>query len=273
MNLKLLFIHRHVVSIFLLGAGIDNFKMQRSQQPENNFVAYIDGFNLYKGALEKRPDLKWLDLIGLCKDLMPEYELAKVYYFTAPLRNRFTGDKANERQSTYLRVLRHSGVGVVSGHFRKDASWERLVSSAKSEVIRPELESNQGMTQLAIDRAWAAASPDVPKARIWSMKEKGSDVNLASHLLRDVYKGVTHNALVISGDSDLVSAINFAIDEGARVRVCFPNRARMADSLKTVASSHCELRISDIRSNQFANTFIAPNGRQIYKPSEWKVES
>ena len=35
------------------------------------FNAYIDGFNLYMGALKGRPELKWLDLVAFAKPLDP----------------------------------------------------------------------------------------------------------------------------------------------------------------------------------------------------------
>ena len=58
------------------------------------FNAYIDGFNLYKGSLERRPESKWLDIVSLCKSLEPDATLDTVYYFTAPVKSRFVGDRA-----------------------------------------------------------------------------------------------------------------------------------------------------------------------------------
>ena len=40
-----------------------------SQRPPSTHV-YIDGFNLYYGALKGTP-YKWLDLEALCRKLMP----------------------------------------------------------------------------------------------------------------------------------------------------------------------------------------------------------
>jgi len=194
---------------------INNLEMvNNSVKGLGKFNAYIDGFNLYKGALEKRPDLKWLDLIGLCGDLMPNYELGAIYYFTAPLKNRFAGDRANEKQNTYLRVLRYSGVQVINGKFRNDTSWQRLVTSERTHFIQPVLPNKFGLTQMAINKSWRDAKPDVPKANIFTLKEKGSDVNLASHLLRDAYTEKVCAGLVITGDSDLSSAISFACETG-----------------------------------------------------------
>ena len=240
-----------------------------SNSSHKSFNAYIDGFNLYKGALEDRPDLKWLDLLGLCRDLMPNKILNKVYYFAAPLKNRFPGDNANERQATYLRVLEHSGVEIVLGHFRRDASWQRLTTRSRTQTFQPVLPSMIGISQIALNRSWDKASPDVPKANIWTHKEKGSDVNLASYLLRDIYKKACDSALVISGDSDLATAIRFSTEEGAYIKVVFPNRNRVPDSLKRAAKSFETLRTQELRNNQFSETYFTKSGRQIRRPASW----
>lgn len=242
---------------------------EKSNSTQQSFNAYIDGFNLYKGALEDRPDLKWLDLLGLCRDLMPNRILNKVYYFAAPLKNRFSGDSANERQATYLRVLEHSGVEIVLGHFRRDASWQRLTNKSRTQTLQPVLPSMIGISQLALNRSWDAASPDVPKANIWTHKEKGSDVNLASYLLRDIYKKACDSALVISGDSDLSTAIRFSMEEGACIKVVFPNRNRVPDALKRAAGNFETLRTQDIRNNQFSEIYLTKSGRQIRRPATW----
>lgn len=46
---------------------------------------YIDGFNLYYGALKERPECKWLDLRALSEVLLPSgYELRQDFYLKAP---------------------------------------------------------------------------------------------------------------------------------------------------------------------------------------------
>ena len=56
-------------------------------------------------------------------------------------------------------------------------------------------------------------------------EEKGSDVNLASYLLLDGFKGRCDTAVVISNDSDLAQAIDVAQSElGIKVGVINPHR-------------------------------------------------
>ena len=50
------------------------------------FSAYIDGFNLYKGALERHPNLKWLDLQLFAQNKLPALQMSEIFYFTAYLK-------------------------------------------------------------------------------------------------------------------------------------------------------------------------------------------
>jgi hypothetical protein len=46
-----------------------------------------------------------------------------------------------------------------------------------------------------------------PKVRVWKTEEKGSDVNLAIHMLDDVWRERVDRVLVVSNDGDLRDAI------------------------------------------------------------------
>ena len=67
---------------------------------------YIDGFNLYYGALRNRwPQYKWLDLQAFCERLLPGREVKRIRYFTAQVRNTPQNPGAANRQRIYLRAL------------------------------------------------------------------------------------------------------------------------------------------------------------------------
>jgi hypothetical protein len=233
------------------------------------FNAYVDGFNLYKGVLEARPELKWLDVFEYCKSQMPDHTLGSVYYFTAPVKRRFDQDSAPERQEKYLRVLKHLGIDVVRGKFRKDAGWFRLYSRQRAKTIVPEIPRHLGLTQRAIDKAWKQAVPDSPKAYVWKMHEKGSDVNLASYLLRDAFRGGIAAALVITGDSDLVTPIKFAVEEGVFVQVVVPNRKQNCEGLRAAASSLRQIHPVELTDYLLPEIFITPKGGNIRRPQAW----
>ena len=48
-------------------------------------IVYIDGFNLYYGALKGSP-WKWLDLEKLCHLLLPRDEIILIRYFTSKVQ-------------------------------------------------------------------------------------------------------------------------------------------------------------------------------------------
>lgn len=55
------------------------------------------------------------------------------------------------------------------------------------------------------------------------MEEKGSDVNLAAHLLNDAWKGVFDAAVVVSNDTDLVEPIRMVTTERGKPVIVMPS--------------------------------------------------
>ncbi|MDH6238669.1 NYN domain-containing protein [Aurantimicrobium minutum] len=233
------------------------------------FDAFVDGFNLYKGVLERRPQYKWLDLRKFAAGMWTDHCLRDVYYFTAPVMKRFASDTAPERQEKYLRVLRNQGIHVVRGKFRRDEKWLRLKSITRPEVIEPELPSRFGFVQSALNTSSLRALPDVPKAHVWSFGEKGSDVNLASYLLRSILSNKLNSALVVTGDSDLTTPIHFCVEAGANVRVVIPNKQLGNAALRQAATTWFELHPSTLENFQLPRSFITPKGGNIVRPQEW----
>lgn len=243
--------------------------MPISRSLSNEFNAYIDGFNLYKGTLETRPSYKWLDLRALCEAHMKGLHLNKVYYFTAPVKSRFPGDRASDRQHSYLRALNYSGVEIILGGFRKNIDWKRFASPEISDVIEPSLFNPFGLVGSIFKRSFALVSPDSTKAKVLVFGEKGSDVNLASYMLRDVYMGAISNALVISADTDQTTPIQFARNFGVNVNVLLPGIGAKSDKLRAAANRADNLDINLLSKCQLPKVIFAPNGRQIHRPKEW----
>ncbi len=68
---------------------------------------YIDGFNLYYGALKTRfTDFKWLDVEAFCKSLLPNRQIHRIRYFTAEVQPNRSNPSIAIRQQFYLRALR-----------------------------------------------------------------------------------------------------------------------------------------------------------------------
>jgi hypothetical protein len=48
---------------------------------------YIDGFNLYYGAVNGTP-YRWLNLAEMCRMLLPRDQILQIKYFTAKLKSK-----------------------------------------------------------------------------------------------------------------------------------------------------------------------------------------
>ena len=99
------------------------------------------------------------------------------------------------------------------------------------------------------------------------MEEKGSDVNLAAHLLNDAWQDLFESAVVISNDTDLVVPIRMVTEELKRpVLVGCPVRWQVAPQLRSVATHVRHIRASMLRAAQFPDTLP---GTAIAKPAVW----
>jgi hypothetical protein len=141
---------------------------------------YIDGFNFYYGVLRKTP-YRWLNLERLCQFLLPKHSIGQIKYFTALVSARPNDPSQPVRQQLYLRALGTlPKVSVHFGHF--------LAHEVMMPLVMP---------------------PGQPQkyARVVKTEEKGSDVNLATHLLHDAHMGRFDIGVVVSNDSDLLEPI------------------------------------------------------------------
>jgi hypothetical protein len=95
----------------------------------------------------------------------------------------------------------------------------------------------------------------IPRVRIWKTEEKGSDVNLASHLLVDGFQNRYQQAAVISNDSDLGWPVRYARETlGKPVVVLNPSMHRN-EHLAPKGISAAEYRrigISELAASQVA---------------------
>lgn len=227
---------------------------------------YVDGFNLYKGLLEAHPELKWLDLCQLARELAPGKEIIDVCYFTAEIAPMQSHDQAPARQKLYLRTLEVSGVRVIKGKFRADPRWMPVNDKSLEEFTRPELFTRQARRD-ALEKL--SDSVRNLRALVTKYEEKRSDVNLAAHLLRDVYEQRITHAVVISGDTDLTTAIQFGVDAGCHISVYIPRRSNESMALQKAASYIGWLKTAILERSQFPNSVISPKGKPLVRPKEW----
>jgi phosphohistidine swiveling domain-containing protein len=117
------------------------------------------------------------------------------------------------------------------------------------------------------------ASGKVQFARVLREEEKGSDVNLAAHLIDDAHRGEFEVAVVISNDSDLTTPIELVTrDLGLPVGVVNPHAlnpdSRQSKQLRRVASFLKEVRPGGLQKCQFPSV-LRDAGGMFSKPPNW----
>lgn len=212
---------------------------------------YIDGFNLYYRAL-KGTGHKWLDIVALSQAVMPAgMVIEAVNYYAARVSGR-VDPTAPARQHAYLRALSSLPiVGITYGNFLVSKKWSGLVQPPD---FRPPLNLPAG------------AHIDV--AYVYKTEEKGSDVNLGVHLVRDAAKGLFDVAGVLTNDTDLCEPIRIVTAEfGLPVHLLTPS-SKPATSLLKVATGvrHIQPYLGPC---QFPNPVIDGAGKPIHKPADW----
>lgn len=203
---------------------------------------YIDGFNLYYGSVKGTP-YRWLNLDAFCEHLLPNETIGHIHYFTARVSGKID-QQAPARQEIYLRALATlPKVSIHFGTFLTNKVWMPLVTP----------------------------TPNGPKkVQVFKTEEKGSDVNLASRLLLDVFKQECDTAVVISNDSDLAEPVRMARHElGAKVGVINPHPPnKRSRELSRDANFFKQIRSTALASAQFPATLTDAVGK-FHKPKTW----
>ncbi len=200
---------------------------------------YIDGFNLYYGAIKKTP-FRWLNVAQMCRLLLPKDTINKIKYFTARVSARPSDLDQPIRQQTYFRALQTiPNLEIIEGRF---LAKEVTMPVAKSSPLRYE--------------------------RVIKTEEKGSDVNLAVHLLNDAHNKDFELAVMITNDSDLVEPMRLVTEE-LKLPVGLLNPQKNPSfHLKQHAHFIKQIRPGVLRASQFLPTLTDANGT-FHKPAIW----
>jgi hypothetical protein len=179
---------------------------------------YIDGFNLYYGGRDLcgrgTSGWRWLDLRTLAAHLITNHAPAawtgstieRIVYCTARI-SAHDNPTGEQEQDVYLHALDRGNVvdHIEYGHYVNRTARAPLATPGKRS--RPILTTPGGPVMIK-----NAADQDEPNAHfivsVARREEKGSDVNVAAHLLWDILRGQPgqqpiQGAVVISNDSDL----------------------------------------------------------------------
>ena len=199
-------------------------------------ICYIDGYNLYYGMRSKYgKKYIWLNVQALVENfLKPNMKLIEVKYFTA-ISNSEEGRK--ERQEIYLKALKKT-CSKLSIHYGKFLKKNKKCPHCKE-----------------INTIY---------------EEKQTDVNIASHLLRDFYKKEFDHCYLISGDSDLIPPVEIINKEYNIMTIAFPPD-RVSKEMKHKFNTF-NISKQKLRDCQLPLEIKKDHKVMIKKPSTWEAK-
>lgn len=180
---------------------------------------YVDGYHLYYGGRSScgrgSAGWRWLDVRALAESVIrtqgswANVTVGRVIYCTARV-DAVTNPSAHADQDVYLKALRATGsVDWIEYGNYVARTKTGLVATEDPRTHRPVIQTSQWPVMVR-----DAGGNTMPNAqfmvRYLHLEEKGSDVNVASHLLLDVLSGSVQAAVVVSNDSDLAFPIREA---------------------------------------------------------------
>ena len=203
-------------------------------------IIYVDGFNLYYGALKGTP-YRWLDILAMSRKILSsKNQIVGIKYFTARVLSRPDNPSQPLRQEIYLRALKTLGAKCIFGRYLSHPVMMRVADPNASR----------------------------PFVRVIKTEEKGSDVNIAAHMLLDAFRNAYDCAVLVSGDSDLKTPVEMVRHDFSKtVGVINPQKVD-CKVLRCAASFYKRIRTSDLAASQLPATLTDATGT-FYKPADW----
>jgi len=207
-------------------------------------IVYVDGFNLFFCLLKGHKGRKWFDVQNYFEKLRSDDDIVCIKYFTTLMM----GTK-KKRQEDYLNALKtQPKIKIILGKFKSQDIVCLIDCGYKGNKV----------FQTPI--------------------EKLTDVNIASHLIADASQCINvKNLIIVSGDSDLVPAIDMVKNLYPEIRIIvyvpyepkYNSREKVSTDIRQSAHKHRDLPIELILKSQFSDEIITKDGLKIEKPKCW----
>lgn len=172
---------------------------------------YIDGFNLYHSLKNLGDDLeylKWQDLKKLSNIFLSRNDYNFIKFFTAyPTWKQ----NALKKHQDYVKILEDMGIEVILGEFKKKT---KKCSICGEKFITHE--------------------------------EKRTDVNIAIHIIQDIYKYKPEIIQLITGDTDLIPPLEMAKSLGVKIHVVIPIN-RNINHFKQIVHKQSNIKLKHLK--------------------------
>ncbi|WP_419739514.1 NYN domain-containing protein [Ruegeria sp.] len=223
--------------------------------PKKPTIAYVDGFNLYHLALQDTA-YRWSNPKLLLENVLGHADcIDTLKLYTARVSSKIDAD-APRKQQVYLNALGTiPEIEITFGSFQVNDKWRRI---------------SEDMTKVF--------KPTAHLVRVVNPEEKGSDVNLGAHLLRDGFTGAYEQAIVCTNDTDLCEPIRIVVQEiGKPVFLITPNNKikRPVPTAKKLVTAVGDVgNVFHMRNNHLKNAMLPQNllgkgGKPILMPPSW----
>lgn len=204
-----------------------------------SIIYIIDGFNFSYGVIQGTGH-KWLDLEKYFLRLRQDDLIQHIHYFTSPV----TGVTERANQQAYLNALNTlTSVTVTRGNHKRKTG-----------------------------RCLVRACTYAGEREFTALEEKRTDVQIALQMLEDAYENRAERFVLVSGDSDLVPAVNRVKGRGKEVVVYIPARdlkRGAAVELRSAATRHATLPTTLLGHAHFPDEMPDGAGGVIHKPAGW----
>ncbi|MDZ7671205.1 MAG: NYN domain-containing protein [Gammaproteobacteria bacterium] len=205
-------------------------------------ACFVDGFNLYH-AIDDLNDkaLLWLDLRRLMETFTDPstHQIVNIFYYSAMASHR---PSAAKRHVRYIKALRHSGVTVVLGSFKR--------KPRKCQDC---------------EHTW------------FGYEEKQTDVNLAIGLVGGAYKNHYDEAFLVTGDSDITPAVQLVkeLPKPRSIKLLSPPGRKHSKEIAQYADRLASIKQIHIERSLFPDTIIDSSSSRIVatKPTRWMTPS
>jgi uncharacterized LabA/DUF88 family protein len=198
-------------------------------------ILFVDGFNLYHALDNKRfYRYKWLDLSELAKKFISKKDkIEDIYYFTALAT--WSPDKVR-RHKIFIKAQELKGIKIIYGEFKRRDKKCRIC-----------------------------------KQTYKTYEEKQTDVNIAIQLFKLSIQEKYDKAIIISGDSDLIPAIE-------AVKSTFPHKqigmiipiGRNAEQLKQTCDFYMKMKEKHLKASMLPEVINLGGGKKLERPLWWK---
>ena len=220
-----------------------------------------DGQNVYHGMRNIGVDISGINWNRVFEDLAGEFELVGVQWHRPgsiePLRfsqegvlSRLLEDKYPDKQSEYLSLYRQkllpaSVYQEMKGIYKRKIAWLKGAKQQFSEIDQYYQTLADTISYFHLKRS------GVLKVDLYTCKyveEKGTDVAVASEMVRAACKQVCDKIILISGDMDFVHAVKLVQEEGKKLEVVqFFHENKKTPISAALLGQACERKIINIQ--------------------------